>query len=111
MIKFINLTPHDIVLDDCVKQEVIPSSGNFRCFEQVVSTGSINGWNVNHCSYQIPSELPPMLPDTIYIVSNIVLQTIKAHRFQRDDFVAPDTGSTARRANGQVLSLRGFIKI
>jgi hypothetical protein len=52
------------------------------------------------------SGLPEAQPDTIYIVSGMVLAAMNG---SRPDVVAPDTGPDAIRENGQIVAVRGFV--
>lgn len=102
--KFINCTPHALtveglgtlaasgVIPRCatVRSE-LPSVAGVRLIRQ--ATGQVTG-------------LPEAAPDTIYIVSGMVLAALNG---QRPDVVAPDTGADAIRENGQIVAVRGFV--
>lgn len=96
--KKINLTPHEIKLNDGT---VFPPSGQvarvraeyveIRPGEYITQYGRIEG-------------LPDPAPDTQYIVSALV-----AMASDRDDLITPATGHPlARRENGQIVSVPGF---
>lgn len=100
--KFINLTPHSIILND---GREFPSEGLARvsdtytefdeagiCF---VSHGEVNG-------------LPAPREGVRYIVSAMVLAAAKEKG--RNDVVAPATGHPlCRRVNGFIVSVPGFV--
>ena len=99
--KFVNYTPHDIVLNDGT---IYPSLGSarvsaeFRQMNEILYSqkfGDIIG-------------LPEPEENTIYIVSSIVLSAAK--EAGRRDCVAPATGHPdCIRENGFIKSVPGFV--
>lgn len=96
----INLTPHEVRLNN---GKVYPSEGVARVsnrFTQVhedmyiVEYGKVEG-------------LPGDTPDTLYIVSQLVMQACP----KRTDLIAPATGhpDTIRDEKGRIVSVPGFI--
>jgi len=104
----INLTPHTIGIQVGENNYTFPPSGkNVR-----VSTKEIDAGSVANIVPSIKRELgeveglPSPQPNTIYIVSSMVLSGIQ----NRDDVYAPDTGVTAIRENGQVKAVTRLIQ-
>ena len=104
----VNLTPHTIGIKVGENDYTFPSSGkNVR-----VSTTEIDTGLVGNIVPSVKRELgaveglPASQPDTIYIVSSMVLAEIK----DRDDVYAPDTGPTVIREGGQVKAVTRLIK-
>jgi hypothetical protein len=104
MKNFVNLTPHDINLNN---QELYPSQGLARV------SASYTNFDENLIAEQEFGEitgLPAPLPDTIYIVSGIVAAAAKKQG--RTDCVAPASGhpECVRDERGQVKSVPGFVR-
>lgn len=99
---FVNLTPHDIVLNS---GEVYKSEGIAR----VSSTHTEVGQGLYAVEYGDINGLPPVADGTRYIVSAIVLAAAKASG--RTDCVAPATGhpDCVRNEKGQIVSVPGFV--
>lgn len=99
---FINLTPHDIKLNN---GRVFVSTGVARV------RASYSDFNENDICEVIFGEvtgLPEPKEGTIYIVSGLVLQALKG---SRPDVVAPATGHPeVKRVEGQVVSVPGFVR-
>jgi len=103
MKNFINLTPHEINLNDgnaYPSQGLARVSASYTNFENLIAEqefGEITG-------------LPNPLPDTIYIVSGIVAAAAKKQG--RTDCVAPATGhpECVRDERGQIKSVPGFVR-
>ena len=101
--KFINLTPHAIVLNNGIS---FPPSG-----EIARVSSSHSGFDENGiCSVQFGavSGLPESATDTIYIVSAMVCAACKG----RTDLVSPATGhpDCVRHDKGQIVSVPGFVR-
>jgi hypothetical protein len=107
MVKFVNLTPHPIVLQNGDKRLELPSAGVARCSETSIDQPSLDGWPVYSYVYGPPVGLPDPEEGTYYVVSKLVMESLRG---VRDDILAPDTGSTATRDRGNVVSVRGFVK-
>jgi len=101
--KFINLTPHIINLLYNDKEIKINPSGKILRLEE-------KNKNDNNIIIERRYELSENIPhekDCYYIVSSIVQFFSK-----RNDFVSPDTGSTAiRDKDGHIKAVKNFIKI
>lgn len=100
-----NCTPHDIVLRGVDGDTVFPPSGIIP--RMSVTTEEIPGLGFP-CVMSLYGHiegLPEMRKDTLLIVSSMVGQNS-----YRDDLIAPDTGPTAIRVNGQVAAVIRFQK-
>ena len=104
--KFVNLTPHDIVVQLDAGTITIPASGiQARCSVFSVPAGTLKVDNidipVNTVVYGNIVGLPDPHNDTIYITSSLVAQ-----RAARPDVLAPDTGASAIRNDaGQIVAV------
>ena len=104
--KIINLTPHPIVITD---GPTFPPSGTVaRVSVQQVDAGTIAGIPVKTQTFGDIVDLPPSEPDTVYIVSSLVLSAAKAAG--RTDCVAPDTANAVRDDAGHIVSVPGFVR-
>lgn len=105
--KVINLTPHDIVVwHECTERRYKASGTIARVRQEHEVVGSIDGVPIVRTIMGDIENLPPPQPQTVYLVSNMVLQHAKG----RYDLLAPDTGPTAFRGdNGQIVAVRNFI--
>lgn len=106
--KLINLTPHaiNIVHDDGTPVINIPPSGQIaRCAERFSALPPINvdGVEISFISgfYGEAEGLPDPQPDTLYIVSGLVLSAA-----QRGDLVAP--GPLKRDSDGKPIGCVGL---
>ncbi|HDI51833.1 MAG TPA: hypothetical protein ENF45_04315 [Bacteroidetes bacterium] len=113
---FVNLTPHDINIYDSNNNLVatIPRSGKVARVtmeQKTVGYIDVNGHKipVKKTIYGEIENLPDPQPNTIYIVSLLVLQALGG---TRDDVLAPDTGAGAVRDDqGRIIGTRNFIKL
>ena len=104
--KIINLTPHAVVINN---GPTFPPSGTVaRVSVKQVDAGTINGVPVKKQAFGDIVDLPPPSPDTVYIVSSLVLSAAKAAG--RKDCVAPDTANAVRDENGHIVSVPGFVR-
>ena len=104
--KIINLTPHAITITD---GPTFPPSGKVaRVSVQQVDDGMIDGVPVKKQTFGDIVDLPSPAPDTVYIVSSLVLSAAKAAG--RTDCVAPDTANAVRDENGHIVSVPGFVR-
>ena len=131
--KFLNLTPHAITLvrSDCPNKVAnekelepfviakIPPSGKVaRVKMSKKQVSAVPILNVPIFK-QVPSELDlgininEVEPDTIIIVSILVLQNLSEQLKRTFTFVAPDTNpdSAVRDQQGRILAVKGFITI
>lgn len=104
--KVINLTPHPVVITD---GRTFPPSGTVaRVSVQQVDAGTIDGIPVKTQTFGDIVDLPAPSPDTVYIVSSIVLAAAKAAG--RNDCVAPNTAQAVRNETGQIVAVPGFVR-
>lgn len=111
--KIINLTPHEVILDNGFVHISFPPSGNVARVDQITETDRIeyevaDGIKIKLPVHQAPKvrvmNLPKEKPDTYYIVSSYVAQAIR-----RSDLISPLTDSSAvRDENGKVVSVKMF---
>ena len=106
--KFVNLTPHAITVrwPDGV-DDVIPASGQVaRVSTAEEPAGAILGIPLVRRTLGDVQGLPAPQPETIYIVSSMVLSAVEG----RQDVVAPDTGPTAiRDSHGRIQAVTRFV--
>lgn len=100
--KYVNLTPHAINLND---GRVFPPSGQVA---RVSATFSTFVDDVCAQGFGEVENLPEPQADTRYIVSGLVLTAVS----DRDDVVAPATGhpDTQRNEKGHIVSVPGFVR-
>ena len=105
---FMNLTPHPLnVLDaNGVEHVFMPTTLAARVAVSVEAREPVEGFRVSSQSFGEVENLPAQEGVT-YIVSALVLSALKG---SRSDVVAPDTGPTAIRENGQIKAVRGFVQ-
>lgn len=103
---FINLTPHAISIDGIA---TFPPYGRVARVEMEMSKGiSVGGIRVNIRQPGRVVDLPDPVPGVCYIVSSMVLDTLKG---SRPDVYAPDTGADAiRNVQGHIVAVRGLVK-
>lgn len=100
--KFINLTPHAVVLNNGT---VIPASGKIA---RVKTTyGEFNEHGIAEAVFEPIVEIPDPSPGVVYIVSGLVAQVVK-----RTDVVSPATShpECIRDENKQIVSVPGFVR-
>lgn len=101
--KFLNFTPHDIVMNDGARfmsEGVARVDGVYSAFDE-------NG--ICRVDYGGIVGLPRPENDVVYIVSTVVLGV--ARLLGRSDVVAPATGHPdCIRKDGHVVSVPGFIR-
>ena len=106
----LNLTPHAIVIrsEGNGVDTTFPASGQIaRCASCQTPDAPVDGFHLVVNSFGDVMGLPDPAPGVIYLVSTPVAQhpSIAGKRL---DVVAPNTGSTAIRENGQIVAVRGF---
>lgn len=102
--RFVNLTPHAIVVRTSEGDMTFaPSGAVARVSTSVEAFGEVGGIPLTRTVFGAPVGVPDIEEGTIFIVSSLV-----GARVCRPDVVAPDTGATAIRENGQVVAVRGF---
>lgn len=113
MMKIINLTPHEVVLDTGFSKITFPPSGSVaridanterKYIEYEVAPGAILKLPIQEVPTIRVMNLPDEQPDTYFIVSSYVAQMVK-----RPDLLAPLTDSSAvRDSEGNIISVRAF---
>ncbi len=101
---FVNLTPHQISLND---GRVFEPSGIVPRVQQFMSDFDGNGVAIQ--SFGEVENMPLPKADTIYIVSAMVLSALGK---DRQDCVAPATNhaKTIRNEKGHIVSVPGFVR-
>jgi len=110
---FVNLTPHTVnVVDDLgnIILSVAPSGNVARVATQQTVVGNVGGIDIVRTVFSDVDGLPAPQPDTVYVVSTLVLQALKDAGVSRNDVVAPDTSpqSAVRNADGQIAGVKRF---
>lgn len=108
-----NLTPHTLnVVDDAGKiiLSVAPSGTVARVTTKQATVGNVAGIDIVRTVFGDVDGLPDPQPDTIYVVSTLVLQALKANGVIRDDVVSPDTSpsSVVRDDTGNIIGVKRF---
>lgn len=116
MKKIINLTPHEITVYTQNKEQEeqvlfkVPAEGivpRVSVAQEIV--GEINGVTVRKNVYGSVENLPDAQPNTVYIVSAMVLSALGGSRV---DVVSPDTGAGAvRDENNRIIGTTGFVTL
>jgi len=106
----VNLTPHAISIISLDGETITyePSGVVARVVTKTLELRPISGFRVRELSSTFGVEgLPDPEPDTIYLVSSMVLA--KTNRANQDVF-APDTGGDAiRDKEGRICAVRGLL--
>ena len=105
--KFINLTPHDIKLNDGT---IYPATGKIARVENTFSNFCCG---ISKVFYGDIENLPESEDGVYYIVSAMVLaaNNSQPRHKRRGDLVAPATGHPdCKRENGFIISVPGFIR-
>jgi hypothetical protein len=114
-VNLVNLTPHEIVvyLDSGNVLKIPPSGLVVRVTARETQVGIVNGIPVFKTEYGEIQGLPEPKENTIYIVSLLVLQALRARGVERSDVVAPNTGpgphGAVRDSEGRIIGVRSFI--
>lgn len=103
----INLTPHVINVRRADGSELAfaPTAPAARVATSQVEVSEVDGIPVRRNTFGQVENLPEPQEGTVYIVSLVVLQAVAGRR----DVVAPDSGATAIRENGQIKAVTGFV--
>lgn len=106
-VAIVNLNKHAIVVQTSEGDVVFPPSG-LVCTVAVkqVEVGNIGGIPIMANEYGEVENLPNPQEGVVFIVNAMVLGCI-----DRPDCVAPDTGPTAIRENGQVKKVIRFVSL
>ena len=104
LVNLVNLTPHAVnfITADGVQVNVAPEGIIARLEQHDVLSRWIGRIPVYKTEYGQVQNLPDPQPDTIYIVSGMVLNKVNG----RDDVLSP--GSLIRNDEGQVIGAGGF---
>ena len=106
--KIINLTPHTIVLSFKGKRKTYQKSGIVaRVNLDYTPDGELDGFPI-HVNRVLKSNMPPVIPGVMYIVSALVLMQVKYAG--RTDCVAPDSNHALRDYKGNIISVPGWLK-
>jgi len=115
--KIVNLTPHPVTLIGSEGQVTIPSSGQLVRAREVrevrgtITLDQAGALPVLAISYGEPEGLPePLEADTIYIVSALAAQAIRAHRPDIADhfFVVSDP---VRDETGRIVGAKALARV
>lgn len=113
----LNLTPHQVSFSAVIdgKPQMItlePEPVSCRVETESHNIGMIGGAIPIQCqTYGEIRNLPDPQPDTVYVVSGLVLHALKLRGETRADVVAPATGprdNALRNANGHVIAVTTF---
>jgi len=113
-IELVNLTPHTITVFDNNGNKILevkPSGTVARVETETEVVGEVNGIPIVKTKFKEVGNIPEPKPDTMYIVSTLVLQAVGN---DRPDLIAPDTASpesVIRDGNGRILGVRRFQRI
>jgi len=109
-VKFVNLTPHAIIIRKDGELHIPPSGEVARVTVKSKEVAEIENIPVVEQRYGEIQGLPKPQESTVYIVPTIVLLALKAKNIKRDDVVAPDTSpaSAIRNEAGQIIAVRRF---
>jgi len=105
--KFVNLTPHEIVVSTRnIKKTIGPSGQIARVETSQQHETWLDGIELVRTVYGDVIGVPEPEDGVVYIVSSLVASRLP----ERVDVVAPDTGPTAIRENGQIVAVTRFQK-
>ena len=116
-----NMTPHTITLVvDGIRVD-FPSEGIIRAkqadtkVDEIVTDldlgNSSAGFTIPvfFSTFFEPEGVPELKDDTIYIVSSLAFQSLKAHGYNMKYFVIPS--GTIRDESGKIIGCKGFARI
>lgn len=106
----INLTQHTINVISEGNETAYPSQGLARVKTEEKEICKINDIPVIKTVYTTVEGLPDQQENTVYLVSTLVLQALKANGIERPDCLAPNTGLSGaiRDDQGRIVAVRGF---
>lgn len=115
--KFINLTPHEVIIvndNNKVVLRIPPSGQQLRLSSKSILVASLEGIPVYKTEFDLnTNEVLKLIQsydeDTYFIVSTILLQTLKENGI-RGNFIAPNTNPefVVRDAQGKIIGVKGF---
>ena len=121
MTKIRNYTPHVVTLIvDGVRVD-FPSEGIIRAkqedtkVDEIVTDLDLGNSSAGFIIPVLPSRffepegVPELEDDTIYIVSSLAFQSLKAHGYNMKYFVVP--AGTIRDEHGRIVGCKGFARI
>lgn len=113
MVRFVNLTPHEInLILENKKMTIKPSGTIARVSMTYEETDKIDCIPVYVPTYGDVENVPEPKDDTIYIVSNIVAQALKERTRKYNDIIVPDTSPEGCvQENGKIVGVKRFLKI
>ena len=108
--KVVNLTAHSINVILGEQNIAYPSEGLARVKTEEKIIGTVDGIPVVKTVYTTVEGLPDPEEDTVYLVSTLVLQALKANGINRNDCLAPNTGLSGaiRDDQGRIIGVKGF---
>lgn len=109
--KIVNLTPHAITVRTVSGDRVFEPSGTIaRVTTTAAPAGEVDGIPVVNQTFGEIEGLPVPEPNTVFIVSSIVLAAAKEKG--RTDVISPDTSpqGAIRNEQGQIVAVRGFVR-
>ena len=108
--KVVNLTAHSINVILGEQNIAYPSEGLARVKTEEKIIGTVDGIPVVKTVYTTVEGLPDPEEDTVYLVSTLVLQALKANGIKRNDCLAPNTGLSGaiRDDQGRIVGVKGF---
>lgn len=117
MAKFVNLTPHPVRIADANGNVLIEIPSSMKEFPAVraIQDNShhlfeVDGIPVVEARFGSATWVPPMEPNTFYIVSSITASALAQMFPNREDFLVPDTGDDCiRDEKGQPYASKRFL--
>jgi hypothetical protein len=106
------MTPHKIVIYDEKGKKVIaeiPPSGTVTWVSASLRVvGRLGAIPIRKMEYGKIGNLPDPMPDTYYIVSNVILVALREKGIHRPDVLAPDTNpdSVVRDSKGRIVRVK-----
>jgi hypothetical protein len=111
MVKYINMTPHDVVLYAKEGEDIVFSLPKSENPLRVDSEQLEDGTATVTTRFKKPI-LPEKVEGVELIVSLPLLLMVRASGVFRDDLICPDTNTKAvRDKNGRIMGVRGFMRL
>lgn len=112
--QLVNLTPHPLKFITLQGVIDLGQSGQIaRVRTSAEEAGNAAGIPVFVSSFGNVEGLPAPQPDTIYIVSSLVQQALRANGVDRPDVLSPGTGpnDSPIRENGQIVAVTRLVRV
>lgn len=112
--QLVNLTPHSLKFVTLQGVIDIPQSGQLaRVRTSATPQGEVGGVPIFQSSFGPVDGLPDPQPGTVFIVSSLMQQALKANGIDRPDVLSPGTGPNdgAIRENGQIVAVTRLVKV